>query len=134
MTRLIEIEGIGPAHAARLEGVGVTSIESLLKTAGSAAGRKQLAAKADIDESKLLEWVNHADLMRIKGVGSEFSDLLEAAGVDSVPELANRNPDNLHAKMLETNEAKKLVRRVPTLEETRRWVTEAKTMDRAVTH
>jgi predicted flap endonuclease-1-like 5' DNA nuclease len=134
MTKLLEVEGIGPAFAERLEVAGVMSIEQLLKDGASAAGRKQLAASSGIDAGKLLEWVNHADLMRIKGVGSEHSDLLEAAGVDTVPELATRNAENLHTKMAEVNAAKKLVRRDPSLSEIQRWVAEAKTLDRVVTH
>jgi predicted flap endonuclease-1-like 5' DNA nuclease len=131
---LLEVEGIGAANAQRLEKIGVTSIEQLLRDGASPAGRRRLATKSGIDERKLLEWVNHADLMRIKGVGSEYSDLLEAAGIDSVPELANRNAENLLAKMAEVNAAKKLVRRDPSLSEVQRWVAEAKTLDRIVTH
>jgi predicted flap endonuclease-1-like 5' DNA nuclease len=131
---LLEVEGIGAANAQRLEKIGVTSIEQLLRDGASPAGRRRLATESGIDERKLLEWVNHADLMRIKGVGSEYSDLLEAAGVDSVPELANRNAENLLAKMAEVNAAKKLVRRDPSLSEVQRWVAEAKTLDRIVTH
>jgi len=134
MTNLLEIEGIGPANAARLEKIGVTSIEQLLRDGATPAGRRKIATDSGIDDGKVLEWVNHADLMRINGVGSEYSDLLEAAGVDSVPELATRNPENLHAKMIEVNAARKLVRREPSLSETQRWVAEAKTLDRIVTH
>jgi len=134
MTKLLEVEGIGTANAQRLEKMGVTSIEQLLRDGASPAGRRRMATESGIDERKLLEWVNHADLMRIKGIGSEYSDLLEAAGVDSVPELANRNAENLHAKMAEVNAAKKLVRRDPSLSETQRWIAEAKTLDRIVTH
>ncbi len=134
MTKLLEIEGIGPANAGRLEAAGVTSIEQLLKDGASASGRKALATSSGIDADKLLEWVNHADLMRINGVGSEYSDLLEAAGVDTVVELGTRNAENLHAKLAEVNAAKKLVRRDPSLSEVQRWVAEAKTLDRVVTH
>jgi predicted flap endonuclease-1-like 5' DNA nuclease len=134
MTKLLEVEGIGAANAQRLENIGVASIEQLLRDGASPAGRRRLATESGIDERKLLEWVNHADLMRINGVGSEYSDLLEAAGVDSIPELANRNAENLHAKMAEVNAAKKLVRREPSLPETQRWIAEAKTLDRIVTH
>ena len=134
MTRLLEVEGIGPAYATRLEKAGIRSIEALLKEGGSASGRKALAGSSGVDEGKLLEWVNHADLMRIKGVGSEYADLLEAAGVDTVVELAVRNADNLHARMTEVNAAKKLVRRAPSLSETQRWVSQAKALPRAVTH
>jgi predicted flap endonuclease-1-like 5' DNA nuclease len=134
MTKIIDIEGIGPKYAATLTDAGVQTIEALLKTAGSAAGRKALAEKTKIDDAKILEWVNRADLMRIKGVGSEFSDLLEASGVDTVKELATRRADNLHAKMLEVNAAKNLVRRAPTATEVTAWVAEAKTLPQAVTH
>ena len=134
MTKLLEVEGIGTANAQRLEKMGVISIEQLLRDGASPAGRRRMATESGIDERKLLEWVNHADLMRIKGIGSEYSDLLEAAGVDSVPELANRNAENLHAKMAEVNAAKKMVRRDPSLSETQRWIAEAKTLDRIVTH
>jgi predicted flap endonuclease-1-like 5' DNA nuclease len=134
MTKLVEIEGIGATYAAQLEKAGVASIEQLLQDGASAAGRKKLAADSGISEDKLLEWVNHADLMRINGVGSEYSDLLEAAGVDTVVELATRNAANLHAKMAEVNAARKIVRREPSLSETERWIAEAKTLDRIVTH
>jgi predicted flap endonuclease-1-like 5' DNA nuclease len=134
MTKLEEIEGIGAAAAAQLRGAGVDSIEELLTTGATSAGRKKLATESGVSDSKLLEWVNHADLMRIKGVGSEYADLLEEAGVDSVPELATRNAEDLHAKMADINATKKLVRREPSLSETQRWVAAAKTLERVVTH
>jgi predicted flap endonuclease-1-like 5' DNA nuclease len=134
MAGIIEIEGVGEAAAAKLVAAGVSTVEALLEKAGPRAGREALATASGIDASKLLEWVNRADLMRIKGVGSEFSDLLEAAGVDSVPELGRRRADNLHAKIVEVNDAKKLTRRTPNLDEVTRWVDEAKTMAAAVTH
>lgn len=134
MTKIIDIEGIGPKFAEMLEAAGVKTTESLLEVAGSAKGRKDLSAKANIDEHKILEWVNRADLIRVKGIGSEFSDLLEAAGVDTVKELATRRADNLHAKLLEVNEAKKLVRRTPTAGEVEAWIADAKTLPQAVTH
>jgi len=134
MTKVIDIEGIGPKYAEMLEAAGVKTTENLLAVAGSAKGRKELSVKANIDEHKLLEWVNRADLIRVKGVGSEFSDLLEAAGVDTVKELATRRADNLHAKLLEVNEAKKLVRRAPTAGEVEAWIADAKTLPQAVTH
>ena len=108
--------------------------DDLLANAGSATGRKNLAEKIALGESLILEWVNRADLMRIKGVGSEFSDLLEASGVDTVKELATRVPANLQAKMAEVNEAKKLVRRLPNLSEVEDWVAEAKNLPAMVTH
>ena len=134
MTNIIDIEGIGPVFAKKLEDAGVRTTEALLKTAGGRKGRDELAASTGIDGGRILEWVNRADLMRVKGVGSEFSDLLESAGVDSVKELGQRRADNLHTKMLEVNAAKKLVRREPSLSEVERWVAEAKTLPAAVTH
>ena len=134
MTKIVEIEGIGETYAAALEKAGVATVEALLDTAGSAAGRENLAEKTGVTPQRVLEWVNRADLMRINGVGSEYSDLLEAAGVDTVKELATRRPDNLAAKMAEVNEAKNIVRRVPTESEVEKWVAEAKTLPQKVTH
>ena len=131
---LIDIEGIGATYAKTLADAGLTNTDHLLDTAGSASGRKSLATKTGIDEGKILEWVNRADLMRIKGVGSEFSDLLEAAGVDTVKELAQRVPVNLATRLTEVNEAKKLVRRVPSESEVSTWVSEAKTLPANVSH
>ncbi|MEJ5221556.1 MAG: DUF4332 domain-containing protein [Tepidiforma sp.] len=134
MAKIIEIEGIGPTYAAKLEAAGIPTTEALLEQAGSAKGREQVAEKVGVTTAKVLEWVNRADLMRVKGIGSEYSDLLEAAGVDSVKELAQRRPENLHAKLLEVNEAKKLVRQAPSLSAVEKWVAEAKTLPAAVTH
>jgi predicted flap endonuclease-1-like 5' DNA nuclease len=132
--RLVEIERIGQAYAERLAHAGVSTIENLLRDGASAAGRMRIAAESGIDERKLLEWINHADLMRIKGVGSEYADLLEAAGVSTVLELANHNAERLYSTMAEVNATKKLVRRTPSLSEVQRWVTEAKSLDRIVSH
>ncbi len=134
MARIIEIEGIGEVFAAKLEGAGVATVEALLEQGGSPSGRKSLAEATGLSTDRILEWVNRADLMRVKGVGSEYSDLLEASGVDTVKELATRRPDNLHAKMLEVNEAKKLVRRTPTLDDVASWVAEAKTLPPKVSY
>lgn len=134
MARIIEIEGIGEVFAAKLEGAGVATVEALLEQGGSPSGRKSLAEATGLSTDRILEWVNRADLMRVKGVGSEYSDLLEASGVDTVKELATRRPDNLHAKMLEVNEAKKLVRRTPTFDDVASWVAEAKTLPPKVSY
>lgn len=134
MTKIIDIEGIGPVFEAKLTEAGIKTVEALLAAGGSAKGRKDLAASTGIDAKKLLEWVNRADLFRITGVGTQFSDLLENAGVDTIKELATRKPENLHAKMLEVNEAKNLVNRAPSLSEVERWVAEAKTLPAAVSH
>lgn len=132
--KLIDIEGIGPVYAKTLADAGLDTTDDLLATAGSASGRDGLAKKTGLTTKQILEWVNRADLMRIKGVGSEYSDLLEASGVDTVKELATRVPANLQAKMVEVNDAKKLVRRTPSLSEVETWVAEAKTLPAAVTH
>ena len=134
MTAIIDIEGIGETYAATLKAAGVATVEALLKEGGSAAGRKALAEKTSLTTQRILEWVNRADLARINGVGSEYADLLENSGVDTIKELATRRADNLHAKMTEVNEAKKLVRRTPTLAEVAKWVAEAKTLPGMVTY
>lgn len=134
MTKLMEIEGIGAVYSEKLIAVGVKSTEQLLEMGGSKKGRKTLSEKSGISEGNLLEWVNRADLARIKGIGSEYADLLEAAGVDSVPELAMRNAEHLFQKMTQINEAKKMTRRMPTLNQVAGWVKEAKTLPRIVTH
>ena len=134
MTKIIDIEGIGETYAKALQAAGVATTEALLDAAGSASGRQALAEKTGVTPQRVLEWVNRADLMRINGVGSEYSDLLEAAGVDTVKELATRRADNLHAKLEEVNTAKKLVRRTPSAAEVEKWVAEAKTLPAKVTH
>lgn len=134
MPRIIDIEGVGEIYAKKLQSIGVRTTERLLKVAGHKRGRVDLAQQTGISEKLILEWVNLSDLMRIKGIGEEYSDLLEEAGVDSVKELRNRVPANLHQKLVETNKLKKLVRRVPSFKEVRRWVQEAKSIPPVVTH
>src|SRR5512139_3766082 len=115
MTRLVDIEGIGPVYGAKLKEAGIGSVEALLQQGATPKGRKDLAEKSGISDGLILEWVNHADLYRIRGVGSEYSDLLEEAGVDTIPELAQRNPEHLLEKITAVNGEKKLVRRLPVL-------------------
>jgi predicted flap endonuclease-1-like 5' DNA nuclease len=134
MTQVEDIEGIGPAQAAKLQTLGITTVEKLLEKGGTPKGRDEIAEATGISGKSVLRWVNHADRYRIKGVGAEFAELLEAAGVDSVPELAQRSPANLAKRMAEVNEAKKLTRRVPNESMVTTWVAEAKTLPRAVTH
>ena len=132
-TRIIEVEGIGPVYAATLKDkAGITTTEGLLKACKTAKDREALAAKTGLSHKQILEWANRADLFRIKGVGSEYSDLLEAGGVDTVVELGKRNAENLTAQLKTTNDAKKLVRRVPNLTEVTSWVAQAKKMARAL--
>ena len=126
------IEGIGPAFAKKLRKVGIRSTGELLKRGATKKGRADIAGNADISETLILEWVNLADLMRIKGVGEEYSDLLEEAGVDTVKELRNRKPENLLAKMVEVNKKEKLVRRTPTLKAVQNWVEQAKSLEPVV--
>jgi predicted flap endonuclease-1-like 5' DNA nuclease len=134
MANVIDIEGIGAVNAGKLKEAGVTTTEDLLSTAATARGRQDLAEKTGISSRNLLEWVNRADLFRIKGVGEEFSDLLESAGVDTVPELAQRNAENLLARLTEVNTQKNLTRRLPTLQQVGDWISQAKTMPRVVEH
>jgi predicted flap endonuclease-1-like 5' DNA nuclease len=134
MTNLLKIEGIGDVYAAKLKGAGINSVEALLEGGRSPQGRENLEEQTGISGKLILEWVNHADLFRVKGIGEEYSDLLEEAGVDTVPELAQRNPDNLHAKLREVNAEKQLVRRLPALSLVKNWVAQAKALDRVITY
>ena len=132
--KIQEIEGIGPAYAEKLAAADIDTTEELLKLCCDARGRKATAEKTGVSESQLLKWANMADLMRISGIGSEFSELLEAAGVDTVKELRNRNAGNLAAKMAEVNEQKKLTRTVPSEKTVAGWVDQAKSIDPLITH
>lgn len=134
MAKLTEIEGIGEAYAGRLEEAGVASLESLLQACCQKSGRKEMAEKSGISEKLLLGWANRADLARIKGVSTQYADLLECAGVDTVPELAQRNAENLHTKMAESNAEKNLVRKLPALSQVQDWVSQAKELPRVITH
>ena len=127
-----EIEGIGPTYAEKLANIGINTVHALLDKGCTTSGRKELAQKTNIPESLILEWVNMADLFRIEGIGEEYSDLLEEAGVDTVVELSKRVPENLHAKLKEVNEQKKLVRQLPTLDTVKKWIEKARTLPRIV--
>jgi len=135
MGRIIDIEGIGP-HYKRLlkEKAGITTTEALLEAAATPEQREELAAKTGIGSKLILEWANLADLFRIRGVGEEYSDLLEEAGVDTVVELAQRNPENLCAALQKANEDKLLVRRLPALKQVQDWVAQAKRLSRVLTY
>ncbi len=128
------IEGIGPAFAKKLRANGVRTTGALLKQGASKKGRVSLAEMTGIGETLILEWVNLADLMRIRGVGEEFSDLLEEAGVDSVKELRRRKAGNLVQKMEEVNKEKNLVRRTPSLKQVEDWIEQASKLDPVVSH
>jgi predicted flap endonuclease-1-like 5' DNA nuclease len=132
MAKIIDVEGIGPIYTQRLSAIGIKTTNKLLKKGATPKGREELAEKTGISGDLILEWVNHADLFRIKGVGEEYSDLLEEAGVDTVPELAQRNPDNLYAALKQTNEMKKLVRQLPSQRQVADWVQQAQQMPRMI--
>lgn len=134
MASVIAIEGVGDVYGQKLKEAGLATTEALLKAGASPSGRQEIAEKTGISGVLILEWVNHADLFRIKGVGEEYSDLLEASGVDTVPELAQRNPENLYAKLGEVNEEKKLVRRLPAQTQVSDWVEQAKVLPRVMTY
>lgn len=134
MPKISDIEGIGPAIEKKLNKAGIKSVNGLLKACADKKGRKATAEATGIDEAKLLKFANMADLYRVKGVGSEYSELLEAAGVDTVKELRNRNAANLHAAMAEVNAKKKLVRQLPALSRVQAFIDHAKTLDPMISH
>lgn len=129
-----EIEGIGPAFGEKLKAVGITNTDHFLKLCCDKKGRADIAAKSGIDEGKLLKWANMADLMRIKGVARQYSELLEAAGVDTVKELRTRRADNLTEAMAKCNAEKKLCKVAPKLDEVAKWIEQAKTIEATITH
>ena len=124
--KIIDIEGIGEAYAPKLIKAGVATVDALLKKCAAPKGRAALAEATGISEKLILTWTNHADLFRIKGVGPQFAELLEAAGVDTVKEFRHRVADNLVKKMQETNDAKRLVRRVPSVKQVEKMIAQAK--------
>ncbi len=134
MADLRMLEGIGDVIAQKLEQAGVASTDALLEQGATPAGRARIAEQSGVPSSQILRWVNHCDLYRLDGAGEEYIDLLEAAGVDTVPELALRNAENLCQKLAEVNEEKKLVRQLPTQDRVTAWVEQAKTLPRVISH
>ena len=132
MPALVRIEGIGEQYADKLANARIGTTQTLLKRGATRRGRKEIAMIAGVNGKKILNWVNRADLFRINGVGEEYSDLLEASGVDTVVELAQRNADHLHEKMIEVNERRKLVRRPPALSQVRGWIEQAEKLPRVI--
>ena len=132
--KIIEIEGIGPAYAEKLEAAGVKTTDDLLEIGKKPSGRKKLAEGTGISEKLILKWVNHSDLFRIKGVAGQFAELLEASGVDTVKEFRHRVAANLKAKMEEVNEAKNLCNRVPSEAEIEKMIEQAKQLEPVVTY
>jgi predicted flap endonuclease-1-like 5' DNA nuclease len=134
MAKLETIEGIGPIYAEKLRAAGVRSVKALLRAGATPEGRRELEESTGIGHEYILDWVNRADLMRVLGVGEEYSDLLEKAGVDTVVELAQRNPAHLYRKITQVNDEKHLVRRPPTRGMVARWVEHAEVLPRVVSH
>jgi predicted flap endonuclease-1-like 5' DNA nuclease len=133
--KIEEVEGIGPVYGEKLRKAGIKSVDQILKIGCNPAGRKELAETTGLDASLILTWVNMADLFRVKGIGSEYAELLKKSGVDTVKELRNRNPENLLAKMTEVNSAgRPLVRSLPSQSMVQSWVSLAKELDPMVTY
>jgi predicted flap endonuclease-1-like 5' DNA nuclease len=131
---IIDVEGIGPAYAAKLEAVGVKTTDALLERGATEKGRAELETASGLSHDQILKWVNRVDLYRIKGIGSEYSDLLELAGVDTVPELAQRNAANLADRLAEVAADRNIVRRNPSAETVADWIDQAKKLPRVVNY
>ncbi len=129
-----EIEGIGPAYAAKLEPCGIKTTAALLKRCADPKGRQQIAAQSGIPEPLLLKWANLADLMRVRGIGRQYAELLEGAGVDTIKELRHRKPRNLAVLMAEVNEVKKVTRRIPIPSMIEEWIETAAKLAPAITY
>ena len=134
MSKLSDIEGLGENYAEKLKAAGVTTIENLLEICCGKQGRKEVSQKTGINEKMILIWLNKADLTRISGVSTQYADLLKFAGVDTIVELAQRNPENLYAKLVEANEGGALVKKLPTQSQISDWITQAKELPRIVTY
>jgi len=133
--KIDDIEGIGPVYGDKLRSAGVDSVERLLQKGCDRKGREELAEATGLESSSILTWVNMADLYRVKGIGSEYAELLKKSGVDTVKELRNRNPENLLAKMNDVNSTgRALVRSLPSLTSVVSWVQNAKGLDPIVTY
>lgn len=133
-TALEYIEGIGPVYAQKLKEIGVNTPQQLLQWGSNPRGRQAIAERSEISGKLILKWVNQIDLYRIKGIGSEYAELLEQSGVDTVVELATRNPENLYQTLAAVNEARKLVRKLPVLSQVEDWITQAKNLPRIITY
>lgn len=132
--KIVEIEGVGQAYADKLTAAGVSTVDELLEQGRTPSGRKKLAEATGISPKLILKWVNHADLFRIDGIGPQFAELLEASGVDTVKELRHRVPANLEAKLVEVNDQKHLVRRVPSVKELEKMIAQAAGLEAGVTY
>ncbi len=134
MSDVIEVEGIGEAYAQKLKKAGIATTEALLKAGATPAGRQKIAEKTEISGKRILRWINYVDLFRVNGIQKQYAELLEAAGVDTIPELAERDPSHLHPKLAEINRKKKLVGKLPGLDQVADWVKQAKKLPRVITY
>ena len=134
MAKIAKVEGIGEAFGQQLAAIGIATTQALLARGATPPGRRQIAEQTGIAPALVLRWVNHVDLFRIKGVGEEYAELLEAAGVDTVPELARRTHLGLYQRLVETNKAKRLVRQLPSAKQVAAWVAHAKALPRLLTY
>lgn len=132
--KIEEIEGIGPTYGEKLRQAGIPDTDTLLEHGATRKGRQTVAEHSGLSEHQVLKFVNMADLFRINGVGQEYADLLERSGVESVLELGQRVPEHLVEKMTEVNESKNLTRKMPTVENVKQWIQEAKSLPRMVEH
>lgn len=132
--KVSDIEGIGPAYEAKLNEIGIATVEQLLEKGASAKGRDEIESQTGIDHKRVLDWVGMADMFRIKGIASQFAELLKAAGVDTIKELRTRNAENLHKKLEEVNAEKKLTKAVPRLDQVEGFIAQAKELEPIVTY
>jgi predicted flap endonuclease-1-like 5' DNA nuclease len=126
------VEGIGPVYGEKLKAIGIQTPLDLLNKGRTRKGREEIAEQSEISHKLILDWVNHIDLYRLNGVDADYAELLVRAGVDSVMELAQRNPSNLHEKMTQVNDEKKVARTSPSLEQVQAWVERAKVLPRVI--
>ena len=132
--KIDQIEGIGEVYAEKLIAAGIATTDDLLEKCAAAKGRIAIAEETGISRKLILKWTNHADLMRINGIAGQFSELLEAAGVDTVKEFRHRVPANLQPKLVAINEEKNLCNRVPSLSEVERMIAQAKELKPLITY
>ena len=132
--KIIDIQGVGDVYAQKLTAAGIITVDDILEKGKTPKGRKELEETTGIPGKLILTWVNHADLFRVKGIGPQFSELLEASGVDTVKELKTRKAENLVAKMQEVNEAKHLTKVVPTVAQIQEMIDQAKELEPMVTY
>ncbi|RKD88210.1 DUF4332 domain-containing protein [Mangrovibacterium diazotrophicum] len=132
--KINDIEGIGPVYGEKLAAVDISTVEGLLEAGATKSGRKQLADESGIEEWRILDWVNMADLFRITGVASQFAELLKAAGVQTVKELRTRNAENLYEKLVEVQAEKNITRAVPALSQVADYIEQAKDLEPLVTY